>query len=328
MTAGWSRAPAPGGGSRTSCAGTRTSPRPAATPAGGTRPRSVVGRVRRRGRAGRLDVHGPAAGAVGGDRGGPARAGAGGHRACACSRGCGSSACCGRPVGARRWAACAGWRTRWSRCNARPRSWRRRNRTWLRTRSATYPMAPQLAGWRHRAVAPCHRPPVPARSPTLSRVVPVDLAGIVRPPARRVRRRRARAEPARAAGPMDDDAWEAAVADLSRAAESDGPRRRRWLFALAACAELRDDPPARESAGRWALDAAALPARARGDRRADPLPDTVAIEPSRPETWEGAVAAGPRGRRRPAAARRGHASLGVRAGRQRQRARPGGRRGG
>ena len=80
------------------------------------------------------------------------------------------------------------------------------------------------------------------------------------------------------------------MADLSRAAEHDGPRRRRWLSALAACAELRDDPPARESAGRWALDAAALPPpRARGDRRGDPLPDTVAIEPIRPETWEGAV---------------------------------------
>ncbi len=91
------------------------------------------------------------------------------------------------------------------------------------------------------------------------------------------------------AAPMDDDTWAAAVADLSRAAEKDGPRRTRWLSALAACAELRDDLPARESAARWALDAAALPARTPGDARSDPLPDTVAIEPTRPETWEGAV---------------------------------------
>jgi hypothetical protein len=95
--------------------------------------------------------------------------------------------------------------------------------------------------------------------------------------------------PLAAGAPMDDDTWEAAVADLCRAAAQDGPRRRRWVSALAACAELRDDPPARESAGRWALDAAALRSRAPGDRRADPLPDAVAIEPTRPETWEGAV---------------------------------------
>jgi len=162
------------------------------------------------------------------------------------------------------------------------------NRTWLRTRSATYPMAAQLANWRHRAV----RRATTRRSRALaelSRVLPVDPAGMsVRPPdgyADGVRG----LNPLAAAAPMDDDAWEAAVADLSRAAEYDAPRRRRWLSALAACAELRDDPPARESAGRWALDAAALPARARGDRRTDLLPDTVAIEPSRPKTWEGAV---------------------------------------
>jgi hypothetical protein len=58
---------------------------------------------------------------------------------------------------------------------------------------------------------------------------------------------------------------------------------------LAACAELRDDQPARESAARWALEAAALPPRTPGDPRSDPLPDTVAIEPTRPETWEGAL---------------------------------------
>jgi hypothetical protein len=162
------------------------------------------------------------------------------------------------------------------------------NRTWLRTRSATYPMAPQLAGWRHRAVgrAAARRSRALA---VLSRAVPVDLAGMsVRPPDGYAEGVRA-LTPLAVAAPMDDDTWAAAVADLSRAAEKDGPRRTRWLSALAACAELRDDQPARESAARWALDAAALPPRTPGDPRADPLPDTVAIEPTRPETWAGAV---------------------------------------
>jgi hypothetical protein len=161
-------------------------------------------------------------------------------------------------------------------------------RTWLRTHSATYPFAPQLASWRHRAVARA----VARRSralAALARAVPVDIAGIsVRPPDGYAEGVRA-LTPLAVAGPIDDDTWAAAVADLSRAAERDGPRRTRWLSALAACAELRDDLPARESAARWALDAAALPARTPGDARSDPLPDTVAIEPTRPETWEGAV---------------------------------------
>jgi hypothetical protein len=162
------------------------------------------------------------------------------------------------------------------------------NRTWLRTRSATYPMAPQLAGWRHRAVGRAAGRRSRALA-ALSGAVPVDLASLsVRPPDGYADGVDALA-PLAGAGPMDDDTWAAAVADLSRAAERDRPRRTRWLSALAACAELRDDPPARESAARWALDAAALPARTPGDARSDPLPDTVAIEPTRPETWEGAV---------------------------------------
>lgn len=94
------------------------------------------------------------------------------------------------------------------------------------------------------------------------------------------------------AGQVDDQAWEAALADLGRAAELDAPRRARWLSALAACAELRDDPPARESAARWALDAAAAsdPAPRRGtDPRLDPLPDAVAVRPTNPDTWSGAL---------------------------------------
>ena len=105
----------------------------------------------------------------------------------------------------------------------------------------------------------------------LTRAVPVDLAGIsVRPPDGYADGVRA-LTPLVVAAPMDDDTWAAAVADLSRAAEKDGPRRTRWLSALAACAELRDDLPARESAARWALDAAALPARGpAGDARLRP----------------------------------------------------------
>ena len=162
------------------------------------------------------------------------------------------------------------------------------DRTWLRTRSATYPFAPQLASWRHRAV----RRATARRSRALAALagaVPVDLAGIcVRPPDGYADGVRA-LTPLATGGPIDEDTWAAAVADLSRAAERDGPRRTRWLSALAACAELRDDPPARESAARWALDAAALPPRTPGDARSDPLPDTVAITPTRPQTWEGAV---------------------------------------
>jgi hypothetical protein len=165
---------------------------------------------------------------------------------------------------------------------------RAERRTWLRTRAATYPLAPQLAAYRHRAVrrAAAHRSRAVA---TLTRVVPVDLAGLsVRAPDGYAEGVRALA-PLALAGPVDDATWAAAVADLSRAAERDAPRRTRWLSALAACAELRDDPPARESAARWALDAAALPARTPRDPRTDPLPDTVAIEPTRPETWENAL---------------------------------------
>ncbi len=161
-------------------------------------------------------------------------------------------------------------------------------RTWLRTRSATYPLAPQLAAWRHRAVdrAAARRSRALA---ALARAVPVDLTGLsVRAPDGYADGVRA-LTPLAVAAPVDDDTWAAAVADLSRAAERDGPRRTRWLSALAACAELRDDPPARESAARWALEAAALPPRTPGDPRADPLPDTVAIEPTRPETWAGAL---------------------------------------
>ena len=78
----------------------------------------------------------------------------------------------------------------------------------------------------------------------LSRVVPVDVAAMsVRPPdgyAEGVRG----LNPLAAGAPMDYETWEAAVADLSRAAEQDGPRRRRWVSALAY--PLKEDGRVRE----------------------------------------------------------------------------------
>jgi hypothetical protein len=162
------------------------------------------------------------------------------------------------------------------------------HRSWLRTRAATYPLAAQVAGWRHRAFtrAAARRQRAMA---VLGRAVPVDVAGIsVRSPDGYAEGLRG-LSPLLGGAPLDDDTWAAAVANLSRAAERDGPRRTRWMSALAACAELRDDVPARESAARWALDAAALPPRTPGDPRTDLLPDAVAVEPVRPETWEGAL---------------------------------------
>ena len=89
---------------------------------------------------------------------------------------------------------------------------------------------------------------------------------------------------------MDDDTWAAAVADLSRAAEQDGPRRTPLAVRpgrLRRAARRPAGPGVRRAAGPWTRPRC-RPAPA-ATRRADPLPDTVAIEPSRPETWEGAV---------------------------------------
>jgi hypothetical protein len=162
------------------------------------------------------------------------------------------------------------------------------HRSWLRTRAAAYPFASVLAAWRRRAYerSAGHRARAVA---ALTRAVPVSLTGLsVRAPDGYAEGLRGLSALAGGA-PLDDETWAATVADLSQAAERDAPRRTRWLSALAACAELRSDPPARESAARWALDAAALPPRAVGDRRTDPLPDAVALEPVRPRTWEHAL---------------------------------------
>lgn len=162
------------------------------------------------------------------------------------------------------------------------------HRRWLRTRAAGYPLAGVLARQRRRGVhrAAAHRNRAVAG---LTRAVPVDLTGIAaRPPDGYADGLRGLG-PLLGGAPLDEDTWAAAVADLSRAAERDAPRRSRWLSALAACAELRDDPPALESAARWALDAAALPSRPVGDSRTDPLPDAIAVQPVRPGTWERAL---------------------------------------
>lgn len=162
------------------------------------------------------------------------------------------------------------------------------HRSWLRTRAADYPLASVLATLRRRAYqrSVAHRARAVA---ALTRAVPVSLVGLsARAPDGYAEGLRGLSALAGGA-PLNDDTWAAAVADLSRAAERDAPRRTRWLSALAACAELRSDPPALESAARWALDAAALPPRAVGDPRTDPLPDAVALEPVRPGTWEHAL---------------------------------------
>lgn len=162
------------------------------------------------------------------------------------------------------------------------------HRSWLRTRAATYPLAAVPTALRRRT----YERSVVRRTRAvagLTRAVPVSLTGLsVRAPEGYPEGLRGLSALA-GGGVLDDDTWAAAVADLSRAAERDTPRRTRWLSALAACAELRSDPPARESAARWALDAAALPARPVGDPRTDPLPDAVALEPVRAGTWEHAL---------------------------------------
>ena len=98
----------------------------------------------------------------------------------------------------------------------------------------------------------------------------------------------------RAAAADDDAEWDAALDDLNRAVETRPAAPPRWLSALAACAELRDDPVARESAARWTLDMAALRTPTRSTRCAGGRPGS-------PPTGRPAAR---RGRRRAAAGRR------------------------
>ncbi|HZB49182.1 MAG TPA: hypothetical protein VE547_08820, partial [Mycobacteriales bacterium] len=188
------------------------------------------------------------------------------------------------------------------------------HRAWLRALAAGHPLAGLVARWRERGFRSAER----RRQRAVSRVPTWAVAGTVladlraagvRPPDGYVNGMRGVVPlVSRGAPRLDDDAeWDAALADLTRAVQQDAPRRRRWLSALAACAELRDDPAARESAARWTLDLAALgpfdpvgavsaghlapatgPTGVAADRD-DPLPDAALVEPSRPTTWAGAL---------------------------------------
>lgn len=188
------------------------------------------------------------------------------------------------------------------------------HRSWLRTLVAGYPLAGTVGRWRLRAFLRAGRRR-DAAADRLQRWGAADaalegLAGAgVRPPIGYVEGLRGLVplvtRASSAAGSvrpqLDDDAeWDAALDNLNRAVELDRPRHLRWLSALAACAELRDDPVARESAARWTLEMAALqqadtlgsgrrgPLGIAADRF-DPLRDAALVEPSRPATWEGAL---------------------------------------
>lgn len=156
----------------------------------------------------------------------------------------------------------------------------------LRTGAATYPLVGAVARLRTRTSDRAAARHTRALG-TLRRIAiaPVDLTAVnVRPPTgypEGVRGLRALL----GSGPLSDDAWAAAVADLARAAELDTARRTRWLSAAAACAELRPDAASRESTARWALESATGPAGT-GD---DLLPDAVAVAPTDPETWAAAL---------------------------------------
>jgi hypothetical protein len=190
------------------------------------------------------------------------------------------------------------------------------HRSWLRTLVAGYPFAGLVGRWRLRAYLRAVRRR-DAAAGRLERWGAPDealegLAGAgVRPPAGYVEGLRGLVplviRPSSAAGsalPLDDDAdWDAALDNLNRAVDLDRPRRLRWLSALAACAELRDDPVARESAARWTLEMAALrQAGTLGSKRRgplgiaadrfDPLRDATLVEPRRPATWEAALRRG------------------------------------
>lgn len=173
------------------------------------------------------------------------------------------------------------------------------HRAWLRSSAARQPLAGLVARWRERRFqrAEARRQRAVDRLPTPSSAAGVldQLRGAgVRAPVGYVDGVRGLLPlVGRGAPRLEDDAdWDATLADLTRAVEQDAPRRLRWLAALAACAELRDDPVARESAARWALDMAALgpaDARAAAADRYDPLPDAALVEPVSPTTWAGAV---------------------------------------
>jgi hypothetical protein len=180
------------------------------------------------------------------------------------------------------------------------------HRAWLRALAAGHPLAGVLARWRERRFRRAER----RRTRTLRRLEKWDAAdtvlddlgaaGVRLPDGYVEGLRGLLSLVTRPVARLDDEEWDAALADLTRAEERDTARRLRWLSALAACAELRDDPAARESAARWTLEMAALApadrlaARRQGIAadRSDPLPDAAVVEPRRPVTWEGALRRG------------------------------------
>jgi hypothetical protein len=184
------------------------------------------------------------------------------------------------------------------------------HRAWLRARVAGHPLAGTVARWRARRFERAER----RRRLAVDRLAKWDAVVVLRElAAAGVRAPAGYVEGLRGLIPLvssgtaaplsGDDDWNAALADLTRAVELDASRRLRWLSALAACAELRGDPAARESAARWTLEMAALaqagtprstgrgPAGLAADRY-DPLPDATVVEPRLPGTWQGALRRG------------------------------------
>jgi hypothetical protein len=191
---------------------------------------------------------------------------------------------------------------------------RNAHRAWLQILTSGYPLAGLLGRWRLRRCLRASRRR-DAAADRLAKWSAADTvlrdltAAGVRPPAGYVEGLRGLLPLVARMSAMDDralprldddDEWDAALDHLNRAVELDHPRRVRWLAALAACAELRDDPVARESAARWTLEMAGArrtdtpgsmrygPAGIAPDRF-DPLPDAAVVEPRRPDTWEGAL---------------------------------------
>jgi hypothetical protein len=191
---------------------------------------------------------------------------------------------------------------------------RKAHRAWLRTLAAGYPLAGPIGRWRLRRHLRASR----RRDAAADRLEKWSATGTVlrdltaagvRPPAGYVEGLRGLLPLVARVSSMDggalprlddEEEWDAALDDLNRAVELDRPRHVRWLSALAACAELRDDPVARESAARWTLEMAALrqadpPGPVRpgptgiAPDRFDPLPDAAVVEPRRSATWESAL---------------------------------------
>lgn len=178
---------------------------------------------------------------------------------------------------------------------------------WLATLSADYPLAglAARARWRRFTGAQARKARAVAELRAAGRAeATVDrlASARVRPPEGYLLGLRGllplvtELDPTDAGTVPGDDALLAAAADLLQAKRLDLERRTRWTSALAAGVELSSVPRAGESAAAWALEVATtdhdrslralrlpdLPA-------ADQLPDAVAVEPRRAQTWKGAL---------------------------------------